>query len=146
MVAWLAWRVLHFCVFYGLFFGLGARVTPNVPMNTDSKAQEMHPVCSQGSRKKEAEMLERIIFFTFMLPIPDEQQQRSSAFFLPTALNQVCCLYTLHQESLGRFSATCPPTSSHPVPGSGSPLTCLALCQASASKDAESPSLPRATV
>lgn len=81
-----------------------------------------------------------------MLPTPDEQQQRSSAFFLPTALNQVCCLYTLHQESLGRFSATCPPTSSHPVPGSGSPLTCLALCQASASKDAESPSLPRATV
>lgn len=47
LVAWLASGVLHFCVFlwlvcwWGLppiYSGLGARVTPNVPMNTDKKS------------------------------------------------------------------------------------------------------------
>lgn len=84
--------------------------------------------------------------FTFILPTPHEHQQRSSALCLPTELPQVCCLHTPCTKSLGRFSATCPPTGSHPVPESGSLLTCLALYPVSASKDTESLSLPRATV
>lgn len=57
-----------------------------------------------------------------------------------------CVVSTHPAPRLGRFSATCPPTGSHPVPERGSLLTYLALYPVSAGKDTESLSLPMATV